>query len=467
MRWGGRFSYAGGLGAAFVERRRALRGGEPLGAYQLARAGRIAAEARERSPFYRELYRGVRLPLRTLEDLPLTNKALVMANFDRLFADPWVRRDALDEYFAQPFRYDRRFLGKYLAFHTSGSSGRPGYIVWGEREFGRSVGLILAGQMDRSRRERGAATVRLGERSVYVGVTDDYVGGNSWAHALGRFSQLRILSLFDPVEKLVAVLNDYQPGLLASKPHVVGALAREQLAGRLRLTKLKRVTVAGENLTPGLAELIEGAFGVAPSNSYSACETGPIARQTGRARELDVFSTAVVVEILDDAGRPVREYGRPGRVVVTNLYNRTMPVLRYELGDVACFVPGPVPFGRLGFIEGRATSTLEFRDGGAVHGVAEYPLWSVHVKGLAQYQIAQTGGMALEIRLEWQPGHEDRAGARREFARRLDEIMGHQPWWPRVGVTYREVDQIAPNPWGKTPIVVREAGGGDRAAAAV
>ena len=72
-----------------------------------------------------------------------------------------------------------------------------------------------------------------------------------------------------------------------------------------------------------------------------------------------------VLEVVDDTGFPVSP-GEKGRVIVTNLCNRLMPLIRYDLGDVA--VQGDTPKCGRGFpivrsIEGRAVDLVETRTG--------------------------------------------------------------------------------------------------------
>ena len=79
-----------------------------------------------------------------------------------------------------------------------------------------------------------------------------------------------------------------------------------------------------------------------------------------------------MVEIVDERNRPVPA-GTPGaKVLITNLENRVLPLIRYELADRVTESPAPNPAGRpyrhLLAIDGRTADTLRFaaRDGGEV-----------------------------------------------------------------------------------------------------
>lgn len=79
--------------------------------------------------------------------------------------------------------------------------------------------------------------------------------------------------------------------------------------------------------------VLEQGFGVKVVNEYGAAELDLIAVQD-REGDWSVNYETLLVEVLDDAGQPTGP-GQQGRVVVTSLYNKAMPFVRYELGDLA------------------------------------------------------------------------------------------------------------------------------------
>lgn len=79
--------------------------------------------------------------------------------------------------------------------------------------------------------------------------------------------------------------------------------------------------------------LMEKGFGVKVVNEYGAAELDLIAFQDSEGDWL-VNYESLLVEVLDQDGNPVNP-GEEGRVVVTSLYNKAMPFIRYELGDLA------------------------------------------------------------------------------------------------------------------------------------
>jgi phenylacetate-CoA ligase len=102
----------------------------------------------------------------------------------------------------------------------------------------------------------------------------------------------------------------------------------------------------------------------------------------------------VVIEIVDQAGRPVAA-GTPGRILVTLLGNHSFPLIRYEIGDVGSFREGGCPCGRpWPLLESIAGRTVEFLRGSSGNYVS--PVYVRHLIGVVhnpgfirQYQLVQ------------------------------------------------------------------------------
>jgi phenylacetate-CoA ligase len=110
---------------------------------------------------------------------------------------------------------------------------------------------------------------------------------------------------------------------------------------------------------------VREAWDVPLTDLYSASETGYLALQCPRHEHYHVQSESVLLEVLDDAGRPCAP-GQVGRVVATPLHNFAMPLVRYDIGDFA-EVGEPCDCGRglpvLKRILGRVRNMLTTADG--------------------------------------------------------------------------------------------------------
>jgi phenylacetate-coenzyme A ligase PaaK-like adenylate-forming protein len=179
------------------------------------------------------------------------------------------------------------------------------------------------------------------------------------------------LSVTTPLAETVEALNEYQPEALLAYASVVGALADEQLDGRLAIAPDLIVTTS-EVLTDETERRIAAAWGRQAVNAYAATEAPGIAIASRDHVGMHVFEDSLVLEVVDDDGAPVPP-GQPGsRVLLTNLVNRAQPLIRYELTDAVVLEDGPDPSGRpylrVARVDGRSSDFLRFpgREGGDI-----------------------------------------------------------------------------------------------------
>ena len=95
---------------------------------------------------------------------------------------------------------------------------------------------------------------------------------------------------------------------------------------------LKCCIVTSEMLFEDDKILLKKQFGVPVVNEYGASELDLIAFQNPDG-EWQVNSETLFVEILDD-DNTVLPNGKEGRIVITSLYNKAHPFIRYDIGDV-------------------------------------------------------------------------------------------------------------------------------------
>lgn len=120
------------------------------------------------------------------------------------------------------------------------------------------------------------------------------------------------------------------------------------------------LSVGGEFNPPELAPLARAVFGRPPLTMYGAVEGGRLAFECRAHNGFHVRPDAVHVEILQD-GKAV-ELGKSGVVYITSLINTVMPIIRYELGDLAAWAPGECPCGlwwpRISIQQGRTGDVI-------------------------------------------------------------------------------------------------------------
>jgi phenylacetate-coenzyme A ligase PaaK-like adenylate-forming protein len=295
---------------------------------------------------------------------------MLMEHFDELATDPAVVRDDVQAYVAR-MRSGDRFRDRYYVASTSGSTGLRGLFVSDESEWTTVLASYSRGQdwagvptkVTRRMRLALVSSKTPWHQSAVVGAT---------AHS--RFLPTLRLDATEPVEKLREQLNRFQPEVLVAYASMARVLADEQLAGRLRIGP-RAVMTASEVLSNETRRRIERAFGSVPFNQYAATETAGIASDCERHR-MHLYEDLVITEVVDDRNVPVPpgEYG--AKVLVTVLFSRTQPLIRYEMSDCLRVSSESCPCGRsfalLDGIEGRREDVLDLPTAG--HGwVAIHP----------------------------------------------------------------------------------------------
>lgn len=414
---------------------------ERFEARQRERVDAIVRHAAEHSAFYRERFAGLvgGGPVR-LESLPELGKATMAERFDDIVVDPRLRQSELLPY-VERARRDELLHGRYRVMCTSGSSGRKGLFVW-DREAWQA---LLAGFF----RFNEMAGIRPKLPRLRLAAI---IGANP-AHMTARISQtiaiglhrMRPLPVTIPLPAMVEQLNEFQPEALHTFPSVGALLADEQLAGRLRISP-RVVTTSSELRTSEMTERMRRAFGTSPTDLYASTE-GLWASECEHHAGMHLFEDLVAVENVDAEGRPVPDGEVGARLLVTNLVNRTQPLIRFAIPDMAVIDSSRCICGRslrrIVRVEGRADDTIRLRGRGGdrvlVHPMQFAPV--ARDAAVREFQVVQTG-QRLRVRVVLRDGAsppEVAARLERELSARLDALGAG----PESAIDVEPCDEIA------------------------
>ena len=153
----------------------------------------------------------------------------------------------------------------------------------------------------------------------------------------GPFRIVRVSIGLSP-EAQISLIRRAAPALISGYPSALEVLADEMLATERPLAA-GHVVARGEILHAAARRKIEKAFCCGVSDFYNSEEIGNIAWECpANPGLLHINQDACIVEVVDADEVPCSP-GVEGRVLVTNLYNHTMPFIRYEMNDRAAFLP--------------------------------------------------------------------------------------------------------------------------------
>ena len=345
-----------------------------LEAFQRRRLDQIVRHAAAHSPVYREALGRVDGPV-DLQALPVMRKEQLMERWDEWITAPSLRRAEVERHLAA-LTGDELIGGEYRVMATGGSSGTRGMFVFSRPEWRELVAHFMAMM------NTAGFTPRLPRRRRMASVAAPSPAHMTWRIVasldIGQHRRLPLAATM-PISKLVEDLNAFDPEAFNAYPSVAALLADEQLEGRLRISP-SRVWVSSELCTPEMRERIRAAWGVEPHDIYGA--TDGLWGSTCEHGRLHFWEDLTIVEAEDE------------RLLITNLFMKTQPVIRYEVTDMVRLHDDPCPCGRptrtVSAIEGRSDDILELpADGGGTVRLHPIHLRSplAHLETVRAYQV--------------------------------------------------------------------------------
>jgi phenylacetate-CoA ligase len=201
------------------------------------------------------------------------------------------------------------------------------------------------------------------------------------------------------LDAYVALLRKYRPRFLLAYAQAADMFARHCQESGVTDIHFDAIITTAEMLLPEAKIRLEQTFGGKVFNRYGCREVSIIASECEHHTGMHVNADALIVEIEPMPGLPDGQ----GRVLVTDLYNRSMPLIRYEIGDVAAWQSGaPCPCGRnfprLANVTGRITDFILLPDGSMVSGPSLTLLIS-QTPEVRQAQFIQHSLTEIELKL--------------------------------------------------------------------
>ncbi len=354
---------------------------------QLAKFRSLAAFVAARSPYYRDIIaeRHIDVHSCTPGDFPALTKSDFMANFDRIVTDPAITRRGIEEFFATSHDSLDLFRGRYLALHTSGSSGEMGYFVFSQNDWLR--GLAQALRVN----PLSLAKRRLG----FFGATRGHFAGVTMATTCKRWplNLLYDVATFDitrPLSEAIEGMQRFQPTILVGYASSLAILAEKQRRGQLHIAP-KYVQSSAEPIQAADRAVIEEAFGIPLFNVYSCTEHGIMGLAKPEYDGMYLLEDDLIFELAPDF------------TLVTNLFNRTMPLIRYRMNDRLVPVEDAtkvLPFTKIAEVVGRAEQLPTFVNR---HGELDFlpPVRMVEfrVNNVRRHQLQRLSNDACVLRI--------------------------------------------------------------------
>jgi phenylacetate-CoA ligase len=346
---------------------------ESLEGLQLRKLQSIVSHAYRTVPFYRKLYDSYGVDpasIKTLGDiqnLPVIDKNMLSRLPENHFLSSSYKRNEL------------------MDFETGGTTGSPLTVHLSQGCLKRRVSHQL-----RIYKLHGYSVFDKTAELMYRQST------LSWLNKLGLMRR-KVIPYDMKIEGQFEMIQAYNPAVLEGYPsrlvYIADYMRRVKEADRIRP---KIIISNSEMLMPEVRARIRDSTGTEPVDVYQCIEFGRIAWQCRKKQKYHINSDYIYLEILDGMKRAAD--GHAGEIVLTDLHNYSMPLIRYRMNDMAvmsqekcsCGITFPV----LDRIIGRQNDEVLMPDGRKVSSTA---ITLYRYAGIREYQIIQHKIDALEI----------------------------------------------------------------------
>jgi phenylacetate-CoA ligase len=288
----------------------------------------------------------------------------------------------------------RTMLAKHLNFNdciiteTSGSTGIPTKVVYDRKanDFSKAVNL-------RSHIENG-----LEFRSKWAIFGDPYhFQKEKWFQKLGILSP-KWISVFDTTKQHINSLSQFNPDILDGYTSSIMLLAKKINEDQIESIRPRAIFGTSEILDDFTRRYINSTFGVDIVDLFGCVELNRTAWECSEHSGYHIDGDAVIMEFIR-GGERISE-GEMGEIIYTGLYNYAMPLIRYNIGDLAvpssesCNCGRVLPLMKL--IGGRSDSFMQTIDGRIFSPI----IWTVimrRIPGVSQFKVFQERKDSIKV----------------------------------------------------------------------
>ena len=213
------------------------------------------------------------------------------------------------------------------------------------------------------------------------------------------------LNAFDlSVDNIIAFaskLKKYKPALIIGYSNALYTFFKVLQEKNISIPKPKGIIATAETLYQWQKDIIENVSGSKVFNRYGSREMGLICSECNFHNGMHINAENLFIEIIND-GKPVPK-GQTGEVVVTDLLNYGMPLIRYNMEDLASFSEFQCDCGRglplIKKVQGRTSDIILTQDGRFIHG--EYFTHLFYgIPEVKKFQVVQKPDKSIIVKIE-------------------------------------------------------------------
>lgn len=315
-----------------------------------------------------------------IKQLPIITKEIVRKEGDRLYS-----AELLDYYIAtsggstgEPvqLRHD-----KYLEKIHPGNY----FLSYAGYDTGDKIALLWGSERD----------ILQGSIGIKAKVSNTFVTRRK---LLNSFRMTR-----EDMTDYVRIINKWKPKVILAYTQSIYELSKYIKEEHLRVYSPEGIVVSAGTLYKDWADEIREVFHCPVINQYGSRETPGIAVSCRESSELHINTFMNYVEVVDDQGNTL-PCDTDGNILVTSLINKSMPLIRYKIGDIGALSSKQTcKCGRnlpcLTHVTGRTVNVFKRRDGTKIDG--EYFTHLFYgIKEVERFQVIQTDYEKIQIKIQ-------------------------------------------------------------------
>ncbi len=416
-----------------------------LDSLQLEKLNALLSYANHNVDYYHELFRSIGL-------VTSRNEVVAFRNLAELNGIPCLDKEILRREGPRLHSREHERRGSYTST-SGGSTGEKAFFL-----------------QDNAYRERATANFRLARRlmgipfhandSVLLWAAVDDIGRPVMpANGIDVFFKNAIIlnsckMTEQDMRAVLRVADRKRPTFIRGYSQSLHEIASFATQESISVHPQNAVISTATSLSEDTRRLVESVFGCKVFDYYGSREVAAIATECRAHDGLHILEDNNHLEVVDESGRNVGA-GQVGEIVLTNLNNYSMPLLRYKIGDRAetandqkrC--PCGCNYAKIERVVGRTVDVFILRNGDKVDGTYLTLLMNSIETSIERFQIIQRDYDLVEFVIQSEQQLRDSETTRIEA--QLRESMGQA-----CTIKWKYTPRIEPGPTGKFRFVISD-----------
>ena len=356
--------------------------------YQIKKINQILKYARCNSRFYKDFYSGVDFGIKDISDikrLPILKKEI----FKKAIQDDMVVSSDFDK-------------NELIVGHTTGSTGTPLEMLFDKECVSKRA--VVQGRLWKNMgilpHKRFAKIWRDKKLPPQEKILKD--AGLLLPISVGDINEPLATAVTDEkIQEVIKGLAKFRPQVIRGYVSALYSIANIMESCGVKLAGLESVVASAEYLPSGMWEYFERVFDCPVYNLYGGTETPALGVNSKDSHHIVISEDLYFIEVLDENGNDVR-LGEQGLITITDLYSKAMPLIRYQIGDMAVVDEKFYDFGEkfryFVSVEGRTNDIFELEDGRLIYS----HLWHIYFRNedwVDRFLVIQRDKKTIEIQL--------------------------------------------------------------------